>query len=77
MDRLTAAEARELEARHVAERPVAIALAGHRRARAQRTQVARLRRGMDCRVCGLHELQRPALDGAAIRELAGELERVL
>lgn len=77
VDRLTAAEARELEAHDPVGRPVAIALAAHRRARAQRTQVARLRRGMDCRVCGLHELQRGALDGAAIRELAGELERVL
>ena len=77
VDRLTPAEARELEARRPPGRPVAIALAGHRRARAQRTQVARLRRGLDCRVCGLHELARPALDGAAIRELAGELERVL
>ncbi len=77
VDRLTAAEARELEAHRPQARPVAIALAGHRRARSQRTQVARLRRGLDCRVCGLHELQRPALDGAAIRELAGELERVL
>ncbi len=77
VDRLTPADARELEAHRPPGRPVAIALAGHRRAKAQRTQVARLRRGLDCRVCGLHELARPALDGAAIRELAGELERVL
>ena len=76
-DRLSAADARELAARADGGAPVAIALAGHRRARSQRAQIARLRRGLNCRVCSLHELQRPALDGAAIRELAGELERVL
>jgi len=32
---------------------------------------------VDCRVCGLSDLHRPAVDAAAIRELAGELERVL
>ena len=77
-DRLTAAEARALERRSGrASRAVALALVGHRRARAQRAQVARLRRGVDCRVCGLHDLHHPALDASAIRELAGELERVL
>ncbi len=76
-DRLTAAEARALSAQPRPGRAVAIALAGHRRARSQRAQVARLRRGVDCRVCGLHDLCHPILDAASIRELAGELERVL
>jgi len=76
-DRLTAAEAQALTAQPRASRAVALALVGHHRAKAQRAQVARLRRGVDCRVCGLRDLHRPAVDAAAIRELAGELERVL
>jgi anion-transporting ArsA/GET3 family ATPase len=75
-DRLSAAEARALGAQPPS-RAVALALVGHRRARAQRAQVARLRRAVDCRVCGLRDLHHPALDAASIRELAGELERVL
>jgi anion-transporting ArsA/GET3 family ATPase len=76
-DRLTLAEARALSDQPRASRAVAVALAGHHRAKAQRAQVARLRRGLTCRVCGLRDLHRPAVDAAAIRELAGELERVL
>lgn len=76
-DRLSAAEAGELASRPSADRAVALALAGHRRARGQRAQTARLRRGLDCTVCSLHDLHHPALDAASIRELAGELERVL
>lgn len=75
-DHLSAAEARAL-APLEGDGAVALALSAHRRAHAQRAQVARLRRGLDCRVCTLHELPRPALDAAAIAELARELERVL
>jgi anion-transporting ArsA/GET3 family ATPase len=77
-DRLSAAEARTLAGMPVDDdAPVRIALAGHRRARSQRAQMTRLRRGLDCRVCGLHERPGAALDGGVLRALAGELERVL
>ena len=76
-DRLTTAEARALSDQPRAGRAVALALVGHQRAKAQRAQVARLRRAVDCRVCGLRDLHRPVIDAPAIRELAGELERVL
>ncbi len=60
--------------------PSVVALAArrrHARARAQRAQVARLRRGLDCPVVSLHDLLHPAIDAHAIRSLAGELGRVL
>jgi len=76
-DHLSAAEARVLEPLAERDDAVALALGAHHRARGQRSQVARLRRGLDCRVSALHELPRPALDAAAIAELAHDLERVL
>ncbi len=52
-------------------------LRSHRRAHAQRAQVARLRRGLDCPVVSLHDLFHPALDADSIGALASDLERVL
>jgi anion-transporting ArsA/GET3 family ATPase len=75
-DRFTPADARALGAAGAG--PAAeIALVRHRRARAQRAQVARLRRRLDCPVVSLQDLLSPALDAAAVRRLAGDLERVL
>lgn len=75
-DRLSAADARAVEA--AGDSPaVRVALGRHRRARAERSQVARLRRRLDCPVVCLHDLRRPALDAEAIHALARELERVL
>ncbi len=75
-DRFTPADARALGAAGAG--PAAeIALVRHRRARTQRAQVARLRRRLDCPVVSLPDLLSPALDAAAVRRLAGDLERVL
>ncbi len=74
--RFSAADAQLLH--RAADRPaVAAALSSRRRAGAQRTQIARLRRGLDCPVVSLRDRARPVLDAHAIRALAGELERVL
>ncbi len=80
--RLSAAEARALatHAAHVggaSSIAVDAALRRHRRAKAERAQLARLRRGLDCPVVSMRELLHPALDAHAIRTLSGELERVL
>jgi anion-transporting ArsA/GET3 family ATPase len=74
--RFSAADARALEACDGGA-PVRAVLRSHRRAHAQRAQVARLRRGLDCPVVSLHDLLRPALDAEAIGALAADLERVL
>ncbi|CAB4935183.1 unannotated protein [freshwater metagenome] len=76
-NRLTAAEARQLEEFPVENAAVRATLAVHRRAHTQQAQMARLRRGLDCTVCGLHELPASALGAEQISELARELERVL
>ena len=80
-NRVTPARFSAAEARSVAgcgEGPVVrTVLRSHRRARAQRAQVARLRRGLNCPVVSLQDLLRPALDADAIGTLASDLERVL
>ena len=72
-----AAEARELEARDPPARPVR-----DRARRAPRAPARSARRSRGCAAgwtaaSAAARAARPALDGAAIRELAGELERVL
>ena len=74
--RFSAADAQHLQ--RAADRPaVAAALLSRRRSGAQRTQIARLRRGLDCPVVSLRDRTHPVLDADGIRALAGELERVL
>lgn len=75
-NRFSTADARAL-AESDGSAVVYAALRSHRRSRAQRAQVARLRRGLGCPVVSLHDLFHPALDAHAIRSLAGDLERVL
>jgi anion-transporting ArsA/GET3 family ATPase len=75
-ERFSTAEADALTACD-AQPAVRVALARHRRVKRQRAQVARLRRRLDCPVVSLQDQLRPALDAAAVRRLAGELERVL
>ena len=75
-DRFSAADAARLD---LAGRGVALGIARSRTrsVREQRSQIARLRRGLECPVVSVHDLFRPALDAGAIRALAGKLERVL
>ncbi|HVP01104.1 MAG TPA: ArsA-related P-loop ATPase [Solirubrobacteraceae bacterium] len=74
--RFTAAEVRTLAG--CAQGPaVRAVLRSQQRSRAQRAQVARLRRGLACPVVSLRDLFYPALDSDSIAALAGELERVL
>lgn len=75
-DRFDAAAARALE-RVPAVAPVRAALHAHARARAQRAQLARLRRGAGAPVVALPFLFADALDATTIRPLVGALERVL
>ncbi len=56
---------------------VATALAAHARAREQRSQIARLRRGVDAPVVTLPFLLTPEVEVDGLRTLAGELERKL
>ena len=56
---------------------VATALAAHARAKEQRSQVARLKRGVDAPVVTLPFLLTPEVDVDGLRELAAELERKL
>ena len=74
--RFSSDEARALDA-HAGDLVVDAARRRHVRARSEHAQLARLRRGLDCPVVGLHDLFQPALDAESIGELAGDLERVL
>jgi len=56
---------------------VRAALAEHERVRGQRSQLRRLRRGLDARVATLPFLFEPELGPAELGELAGRLERAL
>ncbi|CAB4870734.1 unannotated protein [freshwater metagenome] len=76
-DRLSAAEARQLEELPDPHPAVRAALGLHRRARAQRSQTARLRRGLGCAVGSLRERPAETLDAGVLAELATELERIL
>jgi anion-transporting ArsA/GET3 family ATPase len=75
-DRFSAAEARALEDAPPSA-PVRAALVAHARARAQRSQLARLRRGARAPVVTLPFLPAPELDAAAIEPLVRVLERAL
>jgi anion-transporting ArsA/GET3 family ATPase len=57
--------------------PVRAALAEHERVRGQRSQLRRLRRGLDARVATLPFLFEPELGPAELEELARRLERAL
>ena len=56
---------------------VAVALGAHARAKEQRSQVARLKRGLDAPVVTLPFLLTPEVDVDGLSELAAELERKL
>src|SRR5689334_24723645 len=75
-DRFTAADVRVLEAAPPSA-PVRSALVAHRRARAQRAQLGRLRRTARAPVVTLPFVSAPVLDAARIEPLARALERVL
>jgi len=72
-----AAEAAADEASPAARAALAASLAAHRTARAQRTQLARLRRGLDAKASVLPHLLTPDVDRAGLERLATRLEREL
>ena len=81
-ERYSGAEADELEGVDSKGGPatrvaVAVALGAHARAKEQRSQVARLKRGVDAPVVTLPFLLTPEVDVDGLRELAAELERKL
>jgi anion-transporting ArsA/GET3 family ATPase len=75
-DRYTADEVTTLE-QHRSHPAVAVALAARATARAQRSQLDRLRRGIDAPTVRLPFVFAPALGHEALGELAGRLERAL
>jgi anion-transporting ArsA/GET3 family ATPase len=75
-DRFSSAEARALEAAPPSA-PVRAALIAHARARAQRAQLGRLRRGARAPVVTLPFVPAPELDAATIEPLVRALERAL
>jgi anion-transporting ArsA/GET3 family ATPase len=75
-DRFAAAEVRALE-EAPPSRPVRAALIAHARARAQRAQLARLRRTARAPVVSLPFLSAPMLDAAAVEPLVRALERAM
>jgi anion-transporting ArsA/GET3 family ATPase len=75
-DRFTAEEVAALASAQPSA-PVRAALAGHARAREQRRQLGRLRRGARAPVVTLPFLAEPVLDAAAIEPLVAALERAL
>jgi anion-transporting ArsA/GET3 family ATPase len=75
-DRYSAGDAAVLE-EHRSHPAVAAALAARETARAQRSQVDRLRRGIDAPLARLPFVFAPALGHEALGELAGRLERVV
>jgi anion-transporting ArsA/GET3 family ATPase len=81
-ERFTSAEARAIESVDGAGGPaageaLAAALAAHARGRAQRAQVARLRRGLDAPVSTLPLLLAPEIGPEELERLSDELERRL
>ncbi len=81
-ERYSNAEAEELEAVNGQGGPatreaVATALAAHKRAREQRSQISRLRRALDAPVITLPFLLTPEVDVDGLRTLAAELEKKL
>jgi anion-transporting ArsA/GET3 family ATPase len=76
--RFTGADAERLRAaERRADGAVKAALAEHERVRGQRSQLRRLRRGLDAPVATLPFLFEPELGLAQLEELAGRLERAL
>jgi len=75
-DRFSAGEVRALQAAP-ASRPVRAALVSHARARAQRAQLARLRRRSSAPVVTLPFVSAPLLDAALVDPLGRALERAL
>ncbi|MEK6229163.1 MAG: ArsA-related P-loop ATPase [Actinomycetota bacterium] len=81
-ERFTGAEAEAIaaadgEAGPAAREALEAALTAHERAKAQRSQVGRLRRGTEAPVATLPFLLTPELDMAGLEELSRELERKL
>jgi anion-transporting ArsA/GET3 family ATPase len=77
-ERFRTEDARRLRAAAARGGPaVRAALAEHERVRGQRSQLRRLRRGLDARVATLPFLFEPELGLPQLEELAGRLERVL
>ena len=81
-ERFSGAEAEALAAANGDAGPVArealeAAIVAHERAKAQRSQVGRLRRGTKAPVATLPFLPRPELDLEGLKELSRELERKL
>jgi anion-transporting ArsA/GET3 family ATPase len=74
--RFTAAEAKALRAAPLSP-GVRVALSAHERARVQRAQVARLRRGLDQAPIKLPVLFTRAIDASGIETLSRRLERAL
>jgi anion-transporting ArsA/GET3 family ATPase len=75
-DRFAAADVRALEDAADAP-PVRAALVAHARARSQRGQLARLRRGARARVVTLPFVPAPVLDATSVEPLVRALERAL
>ena len=81
-ERFTGAEVERMAAANGQAGPVArealeAAIVAHERAKSQRTQVGRLRRGTEAPVATLPFLPRPELDLDGLEELSRELERKL
>ena len=81
-ERFTGAEVERMAAANGQAGPVArealeAAIVAHERAKSQRTQVGRLRRGTEAPVATLPFLPRPELDLEGLEELSRELERKL
>jgi anion-transporting ArsA/GET3 family ATPase len=81
-ERFTGAEVEKMaaangEAGPVAREALEAAMVAHERAKSQRAQVGRLRRGTKAPVATLPFLPRPELDLEGLEELSGELERKL
>jgi anion-transporting ArsA/GET3 family ATPase len=81
-DRLSAADAKAMtaargQARGAARAAIAASLAAHETARAQRGQLARLRRSVDAKAATLPHLLTPDVGRDGLDRLARELERTL
>jgi anion-transporting ArsA/GET3 family ATPase len=76
-ERFTREEAKRLRAAHPGNGAVRAALAEHERASGQRSQLRRLRRGLDAPVATLPFLFEPELGLEQLDELARRLERAL
>jgi anion-transporting ArsA/GET3 family ATPase len=75
--RITGMDAKRLRAVRNQDGAVRAALAEHERVRGQRSQLRRLRRGLDAPVATLPFLFEPELGLPELEELAGRLERAL